>query len=71
MSQYSITPQAANSPVTIATMALDSYFKGAIGKVALYPTLLGDAQIAAHFTAMTGKVPGGSCGGLCTLAVQP
>jgi hypothetical protein len=46
-------------------MATDSWFAGAVGKVALYDALLSDAQIAAHFEAMTGRAPSGSCGDTC------
>ncbi len=69
MSQYKITPQAGNSPLDIGTMAMDSWFPGAVGKVALYNYLLTPAQISAHFTAMTGAQPSGSCASSCTIAV--
>lgn len=71
MSQYSVLPRAGSSPLNIGTMARDSWFQGAIGKVAIYGSLLSQAQISAHFTAMTGLVPSGSCSSSCTLAVQP
>lgn len=61
MSQYGITPAAGSSPLDIATVALDNWFKGAIGKVAVYDYLLTQAQISAHYTAMTGLAPGGDC----------
>jgi hypothetical protein len=68
MSQYSITPQAGPSPFVVGTLAQNDYFfKGAIGKVAIYDKLLSQTQINAHFTAMTGKAPSGSCGTVCTL----
>lgn len=66
MSQYSIRPQANNSHINIGTMARDTWFKGAVGKVAIYNYLLSDAQIKAHYTAMTGQAPTGSCGSTCT-----
>jgi hypothetical protein len=47
-------------------MALDTWFKGAVGKVAVYNTLLSQSQINAHFTAMTKQTPSGSCGQTCT-----
>jgi hypothetical protein len=65
MSQYGITPAAASSPVNIATTALDSWFKGAIAKVAIYGTLLTQAQISAHYTDMTGLAPTGACTATC------
>ena len=69
MSQYKISPKAGSSPLTIGTMALDTWFKGAIGKVAVYDRLLTQAEISAHFTAMTGAQPSGSCASTCTTAL--
>ena len=71
MSQYSVIPRAGTSPLAIGTMARDSWFQGAIGKVAIYPGLLSQSRISAHFTAMTGLAPAGSCASTCTLSVQP
>lgn len=65
MSQFSIKPVANNSPLDIGTMAMDTWFKGAIGKVAVYNTLLSQSQINAHYTAMTGTGVTGSCGATC------
>jgi hypothetical protein len=67
MSQYQVVPTAHDSPVNIGTMALDAWFAGAIGKVALYDVRLSDAQIAAHFQAMTGRAPSGACADTCGL----
>jgi hypothetical protein len=61
MSQYGVRPEAGNSPLTIGTMAMDSWFPGAVGKAAIYDSLLSQAEISAHFKAMTGKAPSGSC----------
>ena len=69
MSQYGITPQASNSPLNIGSMAFDSWFKGAIGKVAIYNKLLSQTQISNHFNAMTKTQPSGSCGATCTIQV--
>jgi chitodextrinase len=70
LSQYSITPQAGSSPLDIGTMAMDSWFPGAVGKVAIYNHLLSQSQINAHFAAMTGAQPSGSCVSTgCTTAV--
>jgi hypothetical protein len=66
MSQYNVVPKANNSPVDIGTMAMDSWFAGAIGKVAFYDYLLTQAQVTNHYQAMTGKLPTGSCGATCT-----
>ena len=69
MSEYDITPQAAGSTLRIGAVQLNRFFPGAIGKVAIYDTLLDQAQITAHFAAMTGAQPSGSCASTCTTAV--
>ena len=66
MSQYSVSPTANSSPLDIGTMALDTWFKGAVGKVAVYNHLLTQTQINAHYKAMSGQSPSGSCGDTCT-----
>ena len=66
MSQYNVVPAANNSPLNIGTMAMDAWFPGAIGKVAIYDKLLTPAQITAHYHAMTGASPTGSCGNTCS-----
>lgn len=71
MSQFSVTPTANNSPLNIATMAMETWFHGAIGKVAIYNYLLNQTQINTHFTAMTGSTPSGSCAQTCTIPVTP
>jgi hypothetical protein len=48
-------------------MSLDTWFKGAIGKVAIYDYLLTQEQISNHYQTMTGKAPRGSCADECTL----
>jgi len=66
MSQYSVVPMANDSPLNIGTMAGDTWFPGAIGKVAIYDKLLTQAQITAHYQAMTGHTPTGSCAAICS-----
>ncbi len=66
ISQYSVTPKSSNSPLNIGTMALDTWFKGAVGKVAIYNRLLTQTEIEQHYTAMTGKPVTGSCGATCS-----
>jgi hypothetical protein len=66
MSQYAVVPTANASPLNIGTMALDTWFQGAIGKVAIYDYLLRPAQISNHYRVMTGAQPSGSCGTTCT-----
>jgi Concanavalin A-like lectin/glucanases superfamily len=65
MSQYHIVPKANGSALNIGTMAKDSFFKGAIGKVAIYAHPLTQAQITNHYLLMTGKEPSGSCADTC------
>lgn len=67
MSQFKVKPVAGNSSLDIGTMGLDTFFKGAVGKVAIYDRLLSPTEISAHFEAMTGSLPSGSCGVTCTL----
>jgi hypothetical protein len=66
MSQYDVIPAANNSPLNIGTMSMDDWFPGAIGKVAIYDKLLSSAQVTAHYRAMTGLSPTGSCGNNCS-----
>jgi hypothetical protein len=66
MSEFAITPVANGSPVNIGASATDTRFDGAIGKVAIYGYLLSQAQISAHYQAMTGHAPTGSCGVSCS-----
>jgi hypothetical protein len=70
MSQFAIKAQAGDSPLDIGTQSLNSFFPGAIGKVAIYDKLLSQAQINAHYTAMTGSRPFGQCVlGSCAIPV--
>ena len=66
MSQFSVIPKANGSHLNIGTMAKDTWFEGAIGKVAIYNYLLTPSQIANHYQTMTGMQPTGSCGNTCT-----
>jgi hypothetical protein len=66
LSQYMVVPVANSSPLNIGTMAKDGWFQGAIGKVAIYGTLLSQAQITHHYQVMTGKQPTGSCSDMCS-----
>ena len=62
LSQYDVTPQAGNAPFCIGTRNNDSYFEGAIGKVAVYDQVLSASSIAATYNAMfaTEPVAGGA-----------
>ena len=57
MSQFWVLPRLGSSPVTVGTMAFDSWFHGAVGKVAIYDRLLTQAQIDSHYKTMTGAGP--------------
>jgi len=67
MSQYNVVPQAGNSALDIGTVAMDTWFEGAIGKVAIYNYLLSQSQIDNHYQTMTGQAPAGNCGSTCSL----
>jgi hypothetical protein len=67
LSQFGVTPVANNSPLNIGTMAMDTWFQGAIGKVAIYDHLLSTAQITRHYSVMTSATPAGTCGDTCSL----
>lgn len=62
MSQYGVRPGARNSPVNVGTMSFETFFPGAVGKVAIYDRRLTRDEIAAHYKAMTGLDPSGVCG---------
>jgi Concanavalin A-like lectin/glucanases superfamily len=66
MSQYNVVPTADTSPLNIGTMAGDTWFSGAVGKVAIYDKLLSQVQVNAHWKAMTGNSPAGSCSDTCS-----
>lgn len=68
MGQYNVTPRANDSPINVGSMALDTWFAGAVGKLAIYDYLLSPSQVTAHYRAMTGQAPSGSCGNTCTLS---
>ena len=66
MSEHDISPKSNSSPLDIGTMALETWFPGAIGKVAIYDSLLTQTQISEHFHAMTGAPSSGTCQTSCT-----
>lgn len=53
LSQYSVTPGVTQAPFNIGTRDYNSWFEGAIGKVAVYNYALSAAQISAHYAAMS------------------
>jgi hypothetical protein len=68
MSEYHVNPLDTTSSFFIGRSQPDSSLKGAIGKVAIYNHPLTEAQIKAHYKAMTGHDPTTTCGDRCNLA---
>lgn len=52
LADYRIIPKNGSAPVRIGTRAFRSYFRGAIGKVAIYGAELSQAQVQAHYKTM-------------------
>jgi hypothetical protein len=52
LSQFNVVPKAADAPFRIATRDLESFFEGAIGKVAVYDYILSPQDILATYRAM-------------------
>ncbi|CAF5139656.1 unnamed protein product, partial [Rotaria sp. Silwood1] len=46
---YGIIPQNGTAPMRVGTRQLQSFFKGAIGKVAVFDYELNSNQIQIHF----------------------
>ena len=47
-----VNPENGTAPFRIGTRNLASYFQGAIAKVAVWPTILANTRITAHYSAM-------------------
>jgi hypothetical protein len=54
LGQFNVTPRASTAPFRVATRDLESYFEGAVGKVAIYDSVLSAADISATYNAMYG-----------------
>jgi hypothetical protein len=52
LSQYSVVPRMTNAPFNVGTRNYNSWFKGAIGKVAIYDYALSTSRMAKHYVAM-------------------
>lgn len=52
LSGYGIIPQNGSAPMRIGTRQLKSFFKGAIGKVALFDYELSSSQLQTHYKCM-------------------
>ena len=56
LDQFHVVPGSSDAPFRIATQSLNSFFAGAIGKVAVYDSVLSDSEILATYETM---FPGG------------
>lgn len=52
LSQFNVKPEPGRAPLRIATRDFHSYFKGAIGKFALYARALSASELRSHAQAM-------------------
>ena len=52
LSQFNVVPEASDAPFRVATRDLESFFDGAIGKVAVYNHVLTPQDILATYRAM-------------------
>jgi hypothetical protein len=53
LDDYDITPSNTDAPMRIGAAGTKSYFKGAIGKVAVYGSELPQSHLASHCRAMS------------------
>ncbi|MFB7244108.1 hypothetical protein CW362_38270 [Streptomyces populi] len=53
LDDYDITPSNTGAPMRIGAADAKSYFKGAIGKVAVYGSEVPQSRLAAHYRAMS------------------
>ncbi len=52
LNQFDVVPQPGNAPLRIGTRDMRSFFKGAIGKFAIYNYAVSEAQFKNHFLSM-------------------
>ncbi len=52
LSQFGVVPMPGNAPVRVATRDLHSFFKGAIGKFAIYDRAVPAAELLSHYREM-------------------
>jgi hypothetical protein len=57
LNQFNVRPGASNAPFRIGTRDLNSFFDGAIGKVAIYDGVLSAQDILATYQAMYSNLP--------------
>jgi hypothetical protein len=56
LSHYGIVPRDGTAPLRVATRDLASYFKGAIGKVAVYDREVSGIRLLPHYRAMVSPI---------------
>ena len=79
LKEYAIVPRNGTEPFRIGTRDMNSFFKGAIGKVAVYDYELTPAKLLSHYDTRSSKgssgvpgVPSPQCIGSCpTVAQEP
>ena len=54
LNQFNVVPQHGTAPFRVGSVDLESYFPGAIGKVAVFDYELSASQVAAEYGAMVG-----------------
>lgn len=59
---YGITPSNTDAPLRIGAADATSYFKGAIGKVAVYDSEVSQSRLAAHYGAMSADLTRSAAG---------
>lgn len=52
LSQFDVKPEAGQAPLRIATRDLRSFFRGAVGKFAVFGHALSEARLKAHYRQM-------------------
>jgi hypothetical protein len=52
LAQFNVTPEASDAPFRVGTRDLESFFEGAIGKIAVYNSVLSAQDILATYNAM-------------------
>jgi Concanavalin A-like lectin/glucanases superfamily len=53
LNQFGVIPQSSDAPFRVGTRDLESYFDGAIGKVAVYDSALSSQDISETYAAMS------------------
>ena len=52
LAQFNVTPEASDAPFRVGTRDLESFFEEAIGKIAVYNSVLSEQDILATYNAM-------------------